>query len=449
MSGFRWNNLMLGVLPLVLLSACGTNSTSSLGRERLDLTFTFTDSTNFIPVGPGTVQIRVQLQDVEGGIQISDLQTVVDTTDNLATVSFEDVPLGPVTLQCFTLVDGVEDPDLRGPSQFVPLQVGVNRFVLDCFVPLPTPSPSPSPEPSPEPEPSPSPEPSPTPTLVPSPPPPFTPSPAPTFIPTPTPTFSLPPFSPPPFSPPPDLTFIRFAQAEIEVDEGEIIGEGDPENNVAILQVNRLGALDQESTVEFFTSDSQAIAGSDYVSTSGILTFAPEQNQALISVEIIDDAIPEGPEAFLVTLENPVNGTLIPPQTATVVIKDEEDEPTPGENCSEFDLEFTSGTSVISACPADSSSVGLEIVRMPGFTDPVVFSEVIDPSSIFAFTSITPQPATSNFVTFSYSVSSTAPFNSTFSFEIKGFSELNGDDIFCSRTFSVQTLPSNFCSGGP
>ncbi len=53
-----------------------------------------------------------------------------------------------------------------------------------------------------------------------------------------------------------------------------------------------------------------ARAGADYTATSGTLTFAAGQTLKTVSVPILDDAIDEGMEHFLLRFSNPVAGTL-------------------------------------------------------------------------------------------------------------------------------------------
>ena len=61
---------------------------------------------------------------------------------------------------------------------------------------------------------------------------------------------------------------------------------------------------DEVVTVNFATADGTALAGSDYVATSGTLTFAPGETTKYILVEVINDDIPEGSadEFFYVNL---------------------------------------------------------------------------------------------------------------------------------------------------
>lgn len=65
--------------------------------------------------------------------------------------------------------------------------------------------------------------------------------------------------------------------------------------------------VDIAITVDASTLDGTAIAGDDYVALTapdGMLTFAAEQTQLTVNVDVINDFTPEGPETFEVILEN-------------------------------------------------------------------------------------------------------------------------------------------------
>ena len=59
-------------------------------------------------------------------------------------------------------------------------------------------------------------------------------------------------------------------------------------------------------TVGFTTADGTAVAGSDYTTTSGTLTFAPGETVKNVPVVITNDTTAEGSERFKLTLEQPV-----------------------------------------------------------------------------------------------------------------------------------------------
>ncbi|HEX9946054.1 MAG TPA: Calx-beta domain-containing protein, partial [Allosphingosinicella sp.] len=63
-------------------------------------------------------------------------------------------------------------------------------------------------------------------------------------------------------------------------------------------------------TIDYSTADGTAVAGSDYVATSGQLSFAAGETSKTVSVPVIGDTRPESAEAFTLTLANPTGATL-------------------------------------------------------------------------------------------------------------------------------------------
>jgi hypothetical protein len=63
-------------------------------------------------------------------------------------------------------------------------------------------------------------------------------------------------------------------------------------------------------TVNFATANGTAVAGKDYVATSGTVTFAPGQTQATITVTVLADSSATTDLFFDVDLSNPVNNVL-------------------------------------------------------------------------------------------------------------------------------------------
>ena len=66
----------------------------------------------------------------------------------------------------------------------------------------------------------------------------------------------------------------------------------------------------QMLSVEYTTRDDTALAGSDYLAVSGTLNLYPNENQAVIPVEIIGDTTPESSERFYLDVFNPVGGSF-------------------------------------------------------------------------------------------------------------------------------------------
>ncbi|MDT5063129.1 MAG: hypothetical protein QOH63_3588, partial [Acidobacteriota bacterium] len=104
------------------------------------------------------------------------------------------------------------------------------------------------------------------------------------------------------------------------------IFEGSP---TATVTVNRTGDVSSATSVNYATSDGTATAGSDYVATSGTLTFAAGELSKTVNIPIIDDRLYEGGnETFNFTLSNPTGGALLTtPSTAVLTITDNDSKP--------------------------------------------------------------------------------------------------------------------------
>jgi uncharacterized delta-60 repeat protein len=92
------------------------------------------------------------------------------------------------------------------------------------------------------------------------------------------------------------------------------------------ISLDRWGTLAESFTVRLRTLDGSATAGADYSALNQEITFAPGERQKTVRVPILDDGRLEGPEDFLVTLEQVTPGVALGPG-ARVVIQDNEVEP--------------------------------------------------------------------------------------------------------------------------
>ena len=84
-------------------------------------------------------------------------------------------------------------------------------------------------------------------------------------------------------------------------------------------------------TVDYETQDNAtatATAGSDYIETSGTLTFLPGETEKTVSVPIIDDTVEDDGEAFTLVLTNPTGARLGGGIVGIGIIRNTEDEPT-------------------------------------------------------------------------------------------------------------------------
>ena len=99
------------------------------------------------------------------------------------------------------------------------------------------------------------------------------------------------------------------------------------EGNGGTSTLNIPVTLDHSSpfttTVNYATSDGTATAGSDYVATSGTLTFAPGVTSLNVAVTVNGDALYEHDETFTVTLTSPDHGTFGTATATGTIINDD------------------------------------------------------------------------------------------------------------------------------
>jgi hypothetical protein len=81
--------------------------------------------------------------------------------------------------------------------------------------------------------------------------------------------------------------------------------------------------------VNFATANGTAIAGSDYVSNSGTVTFNPGETSKPITVAVIGDTVAEANETFSVNLTNPINATIADGQGVGTIVNDDSGNPIP------------------------------------------------------------------------------------------------------------------------
>ncbi len=116
----------------------------------------------------------------------------------------------------------------------------------------------------------------------------------------------------------------------IVMDEEPIVAtEGTHDH--AVFTVRLGGAPRKTVTVDYATAEGdgrsvrhegtvarRATAGADYTAASGTLTFAPGETAKTVSVPILDDAVDEGPEYFLLRVSNPRGAHLARERSAAV-----------------------------------------------------------------------------------------------------------------------------------
>ena len=83
------------------------------------------------------------------------------------------------------------------------------------------------------------------------------------------------------------------------------------------IPIELFGSVDHPVTVDYATTDGTALAGKDYETTTGTLTFSPGQTTRSVSVPVLVDRKTEAAETFTLTLSN-VNGGALAARAAAV-----------------------------------------------------------------------------------------------------------------------------------
>jgi subtilisin-like proprotein convertase family protein len=115
---------------------------------------------------------------------------------------------------------------------------------------------------------------------------------------------------------PPASGMLQFAVTNIWVGES---------NLNATLSVLRTGGSDGAVGVSFATANGSALAGTDYVATNGVLSWADgDSTTRNIAISILNDAVQETDELFAVTLTTPTGGASLSNAVASVnVVNDD------------------------------------------------------------------------------------------------------------------------------
>ena len=103
---------------------------------------------------------------------------------------------------------------------------------------------------------------------------------------------------------------VQFQMASYVVNEG--VG-------TATIVATRSGGSGGLFTVNYSTADGSGQAGSDYVPTSGTLTFNPGVNSQTFTVTIIDDGLADADETVLLNLSNPTGPITLGAQSTAVL----------------------------------------------------------------------------------------------------------------------------------
>jgi len=88
------------------------------------------------------------------------------------------------------------------------------------------------------------------------------------------------------------------------------VTEGDAGQAMCTFAVSLSAATGQAVSVGYATADGTAVAGQDYLASSGTLTFPAGVTTRTVAVPVIGDLMDEANETFSLALSSPVNGTI-------------------------------------------------------------------------------------------------------------------------------------------
>src|SRR4051794_1084891 len=107
----------------------------------------------------------------------------------------------------------------------------------------------------------------------------------------------------------------------ISVDDVTIT-EGDTGTSPALFTLRLSAPMAVPVSVSYATASDTATT-SDYVSTTGTVTFSPGQTAVTVTVPVRGDTLVETDETFFLTLTNPVNASISDPQAVCRIIEND------------------------------------------------------------------------------------------------------------------------------
>ncbi|MBD2336607.1 DUF4347 domain-containing protein [Calothrix sp. FACHB-156] len=135
-------------------------------------------------------------------------------------------------------------------------------------------------------------------------------------------------------------------------------------DGTATLTVLRQQGSDGTVTVNYHTVDGTAASGTDYTSKSGTLTFAAGETSKSVTIQILDDTLPEANETFNFVIDNITGGaTLSASQTTQITIIDNENNP-----------------GLVGYWKLDETSIGTTVIDSSGFNNNGSHVNIASPS---------------------------------------------------------------------
>lgn len=111
-------------------------------------------------------------------------------------------------------------------------------------------------------------------------------------------------------------------QPSILINDASVTESAPGEITTATFNVTLNSPSEKTVTVDYTLEEVSALAGDDYISTSGTLTFSPGVTSQSLPVTVLGDNLQEGTETYSVRLANPVNASTSATGTGTIVDDD-------------------------------------------------------------------------------------------------------------------------------
>jgi large repetitive protein len=147
------------------------------------------------------------------------------------------------------------------------------------------------------------------------------------------------------------------------------VTEGNSGTVQAVFTVVLGGVATQTITVDYATADATATAGSDYLATSGTLSFAPGDTSKTVSVTVNGDTLNEANETFFLNLSNASPGAGIGDGQGLGTINNDETRPTlaiDDVTVTEGDAATTNAVLTVSLSAASGQTVTVNYASVDG-----------------------------------------------------------------------------------
>lgn len=120
---------------------------------------------------------------------------------------------------------------------------------------------------------------------------------------------------------------LEFPVDQLTFPENQSTIEIEVSRGLDVDGVSLIGPVNEVATVEWFLASGLAKPGKDYINNRGTVTFQAGETKKKITVQLIDDNLPEQAENFTVHLVNASQNAYIkPPGIATVVLLPNDDQ---------------------------------------------------------------------------------------------------------------------------